>query len=631
MPPNAVPKSNTSFNGRAGQLALPFLPGESGRPALIAAMVSGADQLSVARCTEASAAIAWHTAMVDDDAAWAALTAPMIKKLHGLFDIPINPAWPPDRALQVLRGALRALLPVAPPGAQQPPAPQQQAPPPPLPGAGGGGGGPLFQPGTGLNINQGRPPRHPAAAAQPPPPPGAGIGGAGGGGPGASAAAAIIIPSARRMLTTELLALLPRRPRNVLHLAQSWSAVKQAQQLKSGKTLGTMTLGDEANQDKENPTWAQRILLDLADSSEINLDWDGLNLMRMALWPLPSADRGQSLTQQYMNLRDQDAWIDARRTLSSQSGISSQALSDLQAIVQSSMAQRAANCVMDLGGRTGPLAEVILDIEQQSASLHLLFSAYAALARERFSGRSNSEWNANQMWLKLFTPFMERHVMNSFLGSGDSDGTSRKRSWTVMDGSAGGGAPGGPLGSTATTVLLPPPAYHTIMAPPPLPPPPVNYPQWTFPPIQQPAAMQAAPAPPPPLPPPPYVAPAGRIAPLGAGGPSAARRGAAGSKGFVGWPASADIIGGLSTYPAGTHQAFQCKACGGAHSMWECPIRYHSNLGAPCPGFHAGGAQDSAAWSGGELTAAARLAWIAYGALHRLVVARSAPPGVPAF
>ena len=73
--------------------------------------------------------------MVNDDAAWAALTAPMIKKLHGLFDIPINPAWPPDRALQVLRGALRALLLVAPPGGQQPPAPQpppapqQQAPP----------------------------------------------------------------------------------------------------------------------------------------------------------------------------------------------------------------------------------------------------------------------------------------------------------------------------------------------------------------------------------------------------------------------------------------------------------------------------------------------------------------------
>ena len=178
-------------------------------------------------------------------------------------------------------------------------------------------------------------------------------------------------------------------------------------------------------------------------------------------------------------------------------------------------------------------------------------------------------------------------------------------------------------------MALPPPAYHTLPFLPLLPPPPTPPPPWALSPITQlvaPPATQLAP--------PAYVAPPARPA-QPAPGPAAAQaapqRGAPGPKSFVGWPASADIIGSLSTYAPGANHSTQCKVCRQAHSMWECPIRYHSILGAPCPGFLAGGARDLAAWSGGELTPAARLAWLAYGAAHHLVVARSAPPGVPAF
>jgi len=124
-------------------------------------------------------------------------------------------------------------------------------------------------------------------------------------------------------------------------------------------------------EDPRDPVWTPRIQLDIGDSGEINLECDGLNLMRTAHWPLPAANRGLSLTQQYMNLRDQETWIEARRVLSSAQGISSQSLSDLQAIIQSSLAHRASDCVDALGGRAGPLAEVIGDIKRQSSGRDL--------------------------------------------------------------------------------------------------------------------------------------------------------------------------------------------------------------------------------------------------------------------
>ena len=513
MPPIASPKPATSFAGRAKQLGLPHLAGDLARPVLLEAMVRGADLLSPTKCTEASAALAWAAAMMDDDAAWASLSAPLTKKLRELFDIQVNAAWPPDRVLQAIRGSFRAMLPPAPPAPPPaPPAPllppaPPPPPPPPLPAAAGGGGGlPLVPLVANANINQGRAPPSlgaPAVAALNLPLPGGGSGGASGGGPGMSTATAIVIPATARLSTSTLLKTIPRHCRNSLYLAHCWSAQKRARHLKASGLLGA-TFGDEDGQDPTDPVWAQLILLDLGDSGDVNLDWDGTNLMRMARWPLPTADRGLSLTQQFMNMRDQDTWLKARRDLSSCAGISSQALADLQAIVQSGLARRASDCVAALGGSNGPLAEVIADIEKQSASLHLLFAAYAAFARVRFAGRLNSDANSNQMWLRLLTPYMEHHVMNVFQGScgDDADAPPRKRPWWVMDGAAGGGAPGGVSGSTATTVALPPPAYHTLPFPPLLPPPPTPPPPWALSPVTQlvaPPATQLAP--------PAYVAP----------------------------------------------------------------------------------------------------------------------------
>ena len=119
MPPNATLKLATSFSGRAKQLGLSPLAGDLARPLLVDAMVSGADLLSPTKCTEAAAALAWVAAMMEDDAAWESLTPSLTKKLQDLFEIHVNPAWPPERALQVLRGTLRARLPQAPPAPQQ--------------------------------------------------------------------------------------------------------------------------------------------------------------------------------------------------------------------------------------------------------------------------------------------------------------------------------------------------------------------------------------------------------------------------------------------------------------------------------------------------------------------------------
>jgi len=274
MPPIASPKPATSFAGRAKQLGLPHLAGDLARPVLLEAMVRGADLLSPTKCTEASAALAWAAAMMDDDAAWASLSAPLTKKLRELFDIQVNAAWPPDRVLQAIRGSFRAMLPPAPPAPPPaPPAPllppaPPPPPPPPLPAAAGGGGGlPLVPLVASANINQGRAPPSlgaPAVAALNLPLPGGGSGGASGGGPGMSTATAIVIPATARLSTTTLLKMIPRHCRNSPYLAYNWPSQKRARHLKAFAHLGSMTFWDDEQQDPTNPVWAQRILLDAA-------------------------------------------------------------------------------------------------------------------------------------------------------------------------------------------------------------------------------------------------------------------------------------------------------------------------------------------------------------------------------
>jgi len=126
MSANQSPKPATTFAGRAKQLNIQHLAGEPARLVLQEAWVQGADAMSAPKCTETAAALAWARFNIDNDAVWTALPGPLLKKLKDLYNAPVNPTWPPEQALQSIRGSVRATMPVAPP------------PPPPVPGAAGG-------------------------------------------------------------------------------------------------------------------------------------------------------------------------------------------------------------------------------------------------------------------------------------------------------------------------------------------------------------------------------------------------------------------------------------------------------------------------------------------------------------
>lgn len=99
---------------------------------------------------------------------------------------------------------------------------------------------------------------------------------------------------------------------------------------------------------------------------------------------------------------------------------------------------------------------------------------------------------------------------------------------------------------------------------------------------------------------------------------------------FLGLPASASVVGpALAVFNSPvTKQCWECNQFG--HHVWECPRRYAALLGEPCPGFDTAGRLDPNAWSNGNLTPQARLAWKIYKARYNLVRAREAP-GEPSF
>jgi len=682
MPAPAAPKAPVTFLKRAENLAIPHLLGEPARAILVEAMVKDAAKFSVAKCSESAAALAWARNFIDIGPEWESLPASMLKRLKELYDPPINVAWPTDRQIHAIRCSIRATLP-----------PVVVLPIPQAAGAPGGvpGGSPLValpQASAG-NINTGRPLGARGGPMLPPPPPiplppglgGGVIGGAplAGSSSGAGSSAQTPISISGTLLSSAFLkAKLPRPRLRPLCLFHSWTLADKGAIAKANRSTGnSCAIGDEPEQDAEFPTWSQRIRLDYATEEEIREEYDGQNLAFIARWEPAAGSRAYASTKAFMDHQDQKLWTEAKPVLFSTTGIAGALLDELKAIVQNRMSTRADECVADLGGLGGPLAEVILDIQAQATSLPLLWAAYSARGRARFAGRSNAAFHINQLWFNLLSDFMEQHVMNEpAVRRGPADGRSRKRSRTPPDGGTsvgGGSSPGFAFRSgtaqSSLSTLLPagsPSLYHTIQAPSPsqhggLPPGPWFFqappasgapPSASLPPPPAPPPTYAPPPPyaPPPSqslhaaygPPPPYVNP---MSPMMAppppmrprqpqsnqqGGPGGPAQGA-GTKVFVGWPSSADIIGSLSTWPAGT-PGRPCRGCAAAlHSSWECPARYMLALGVACPGFTATGDRDPAAWVAGELTPATRQAWIDFGARFRLTVARGAPPRVPAF
>jgi len=107
------------------------------------------------------------------------------------------------------------------------------------------------------------------------------------------------------------------------------------------------------------------------------------------------------------------------------------------------------------------------------------------------------------------------------------------------------------------------------------------------------------------------------FAAVGAAASSAPRPGAGNLPIYI--PQSAEIIGPLLAPPARLPAGIICRTCAGcSHAHTECPIRYFTRLGAPCPGFTATGQRVPGDWANGDLTPAARAAWKVYIATHNL-------------
>ena len=127
--------------------------------------------------------------------------------------------------------------------------------------------------------------------------------------------------------------------------------------------------------------------MDYTSEEEIRAQYDGKNLAIIAQWEPSIAERATAKTRQFMNKGGQAFWLEAKAVLHTDVGISGSALDELHAMVQNKLAVRALECAAEFGALGGGLSEVILQTQAQSASLYLLWTAYAARSRSRFSGR----------------------------------------------------------------------------------------------------------------------------------------------------------------------------------------------------------------------------------------------------
>jgi hypothetical protein len=130
-------------------------------------------------------------------------------------------------------------------------------------------------------------------------------------------------------------------------------------------------------------------------------------------------------------------------------------------------------------------------------------------------------------------------------------------------------------------------------------------------------------------PPPRALAPAVKAEP-GAGGE--------GEKGYLGQPQHVYVAGtDCASVPA--HEVRR-PACGclnhklpyvpGLHASWDCPLRYIDQCGR-CPGFNLDGSRDPSQWMNGNLTRAAKAAWLALIAEYKLTVPKSKGARPPPF
>ena len=276
--------------------------------------------------------------------------------------------------------------------------------------------------------------------------------------------------------------------------------------------------------------------------------------------------------------------------------------------------------------RSVGLGELIPFIDAQRACLPDLFtdmegrvSDYRKLSKDENARASV----ANTEWMLFFHPFFQKifRVDGAELAPERAAAALKLAAAALRN--AGGASAVSAVPPAPPTLNAPPPPYVPLQAPyaypaygaypppawAPLPPPHAPPPHWP-----QPVAARA--------PPPPAAAAA---APCGGGAAPPPRRSP------VGLPCSPEIIGPqLAVWPSPPANLL-CRACAGRlHAHFECPARYATVLGAPCPGFDAAGARVPGDWAGQDLQRATRFSWAAYAARHALGLFRGAP-GAPVF
>jgi hypothetical protein len=345
----------------------------------------------------------------------------------------------------------------------------------------------------------------------------------------------------------------------------------------------------------------------------------GRNLARAAVWRHSSALINDSYGDEARRLAQVlETWHEYCTVSIHEPLAASSRLPDLQQVVLTHFAERQDQLRRRLWDAN--LSELIPFIEAQTASLSKLFSTMDIRVRE-FRKRSTGEMAkasvANTEWMLFYHPFFQE----IFRVDGAELAPDRAAAALKLAAAAlahGGGAPAAPAAP-----LPPPPA-----PPPPYVPPQASYSYPVYGAYQPPAWVP----PPPPHAPPPQPAaarapapPAVAAAAPGGGGPSRRLP--------LHLPCSPDVIGpqlALWHSPAPSLLCRTCAAAGRSHAHFECPARFASVLGAPCPGFDAAGARVPGDWAGQDLQRAARVAWTVYAARHGLGPHRAAP-GAPRF
>lgn len=381
-----------------------------------------------------------------------------------------------------------------------------------------------------------------------------------------------------------------------------------------------------------------RLAFNYSEVTPVEPAKDGVCLKFMVQWESRALYTGDYTAEDDFERRMsrvKKVWARAQVVLTSgASGITNSELNPVLDQVHSMLARRADEAEKELSNKGKAGHEIIAGCRRQQLEVKELFRVYAAQLEEssiEISERESAGRQANAWYYHLLHPLMTAILGKSSYDpdqdplviatakAGTGAGTKRCLDSSFTD--AGGkkqslGSFGQESMGTLNQGISAPPAYwqlpHTLQQPL----------------LQQPSVGSFGPAATPSQTLPAWSATSGAGVPGGGDfGDRTVNRQRRKDSLFVGQPASADIIGSnLAVWgTAGCKNA--CRMCNprGRHASWECPFRYYTKLGEPCPGFDTQGQRLAAAWNGDQLSARTKAQWKAFIAAHSLERAGEAP------